>query len=209
MSENFCEIEVQPWQKLTWPKYKNVIKSYQVSTNHQKRIQGNEFFLTSKKFWHFCSQFNLPTLSTIIVGMTYSRIWHTYSRIWHTVVPERLTHFRYPRNPENVSIFPGQRYNEAEFEWWISRSTPNRLKKTSLKFRVVQCPIQILKTLISKMKRLGSGLRPRKCLLFRPYPAWTRANMDLPLTKSMSFIELWCDSLHIIKQWLKHDNWIS
>ena len=33
------------------------------------------------------------------------------NRVVCTVVPERLTHFRYPQNPENVSIFPEKKFN--------------------------------------------------------------------------------------------------
>ena len=31
-----------------------------------------------------------------------------------TVVPERLTHLRYPQNPENVSIFPEKKLNHEK-----------------------------------------------------------------------------------------------
>ena len=44
-------------------------------------------------------------------------------------------------------------------EWWISRSTPNRLKMTSFKFRVVLCRIRSLPTLISKIKSAWTTLK--------------------------------------------------
>jgi len=49
-------------------------------------------------------------------------------------------------------------YEDSEMEWWISRLIQNRLKMTSLKFRVVLCRIRLFPTLISKIKSLWSEL---------------------------------------------------
>ena len=46
---------------------------------------------------------------------------------------------------------------DSEIEWRNSKSTQNRLKMTSFKFRVGLCRIRLFPTLISKIKWLESG----------------------------------------------------
>ena len=47
---------------------------------------------------------------------------------------------------------------ERLWNWSISRSTQNRLKMMSYKFRLVTCWIHLCPTFISKIKWLGSGV---------------------------------------------------
>ena len=44
-----------------------------------------------------------------------------------TVVPERLTHFRYPQNPENVSIFPEKKFNYEKWPKFDQKMVKNGL----------------------------------------------------------------------------------
>ena len=70
-------------------------------------------------------------------------------------------------------------YNDSKIDWWICRSTPNRLKMTLL--IVVLCRIRLFATLISKIKWFGPGLPLKLSIFFKKISGRNRHHLSLAM----------------------------